>query len=117
MRSALDTFVAARASNRTAGSGVADEEPVELMMDANSVWEVGEAIEEMEAMAELRPRWIEEPISPDDVVGQGAIADALRSHGIAVASGEQCQNKVRWEPGLRSHLALTLNDTLTLTRS
>ena len=39
-------------------------------MDANSIWEVDEAVDEMEAMAHLKPRWIEEPICCDDVVGQ-----------------------------------------------
>ena len=45
----------------------------QLMMDANSVWGVNEAIEEMTALAEFRPYWIEEPTSPDDILGHAAI--------------------------------------------
>jgi L-fuconate dehydratase len=57
---------------------------------------VQQAIDEMRALAHLKPAWIEEPISPDDAVGQGVIAAALNEHvpSCAVASGEQCSNKV-----------------------
>ena len=65
-----------------------------LMTDANQVWEVGEAIERMRELAPFRPLWIEEPTSPDDVLGHKAIRDALRPHGIAVATGEMCQNRI-----------------------
>ena len=64
------------------------------MTDANQVWEVGEAIERMRELAPFRPLWIEEPTSPDDVLGHKAIRDALRPHGIAVATGEMCQNRI-----------------------
>src|SRR6185312_4363687 len=40
-----------------------------LMMDANQVWEVSEAIRHMKELAQFRPYWIEEPTSPDDVLG------------------------------------------------
>ena len=53
-----------------------------------------EAIEEMKALAHLRPTWIEEPLSPDDIYCQGRIAAALRPLGIVTALGEQCSNKV-----------------------
>lgn len=65
-----------------------------LMTDANQVWEVGEAIERMRELAPFRPLWIEEPTSPDDVLGHKAIRDALRPHAIAVATGEMCQNRI-----------------------
>lgn len=45
-----------------------------LMMDANSVWGVDEAIEQMGKLAKFKPYWIEEPTSPDDIVGHAAIA-------------------------------------------
>ena len=45
-----------------------------LMMDANQVWDVGEAIANMKRLAEFKPWWIEEPTSPDDVLGHAAIA-------------------------------------------
>ena len=50
-----------------------------LMMDANSVWGVDEAIANMEALAEFQPYWIEEPTSPDDILGHATIQRALVS--------------------------------------
>ncbi|WP_230769446.1 L-fuconate dehydratase [Sphingomonas sp. Leaf4] len=64
----------------------------DLMIDANQVWEVGEAIDWVNALAFARPRFIEEPTSPDDVEGHRAIR-----HGVApiqVATGEMCQNRI-----------------------
>ena len=63
-----------------------------LMMDANQVWDVGEAIAAMRELARFDPWWIEEPTSPDDVLGHAAIARAIAP--IGVATGEQCQNRV-----------------------
>jgi L-fuconate dehydratase len=63
-----------------------------LMMDANQVWDVGEAIENMERLAQFDLYWIEEPTSPDDVLGHAAIAKAVDP--IGVATGEHCQNRV-----------------------
>jgi L-galactonate dehydratase len=65
-----------------------------LMVDANQVWSVPEAIEHMKRLAEFRPWFIEEPTSPDDVLGHKAVRDALRPYGIGVATGEMCQNRV-----------------------
>jgi len=63
-----------------------------LMMDANQCWDVGEAINHMKRLARFDPWWIEEPTSPDDVLGHAAIARALEP--IGVATGEHCQNRV-----------------------
>lgn len=63
-----------------------------LMMDANQVWDVGEAIANMRVLAEFDPWWIEEPTSPDDVLGHAAIARAIAP--IGVATGEHAQNRV-----------------------
>ena len=63
-----------------------------LMMDANQRWDVGEAIAWMRKLARFDPWWIEEPTSPDDVLGHAAIARAIAP--IRVATGEQCQNRV-----------------------
>jgi L-fuconate dehydratase len=63
-----------------------------LMMDANQVWEVDQAIEHMQKLAEFKPWFIEEPTSPDDVLGHAAIAKAIAP--IKVATGEMCQNRV-----------------------
>jgi L-fuconate dehydratase len=63
-----------------------------LMMDANQVWDVDDAIANMRELARFDPWWIEEPTSPDDVLGHAAIARAIAP--IGVATGEQCQNRV-----------------------
>ncbi|MEW6635509.1 MAG: L-fuconate dehydratase [Actinomycetota bacterium] len=74
-----------------------------LMMDANQVWDVDEAIERMERLAEFDPWWIEEPTSPDDVLGHARIAEALAPHGIGVATGEHCQNRVLFKQLLQAN--------------
>ena len=65
-----------------------------LMVDANQVWEIDQAIGHMRHLAEFKPWWIEEPTSPDDVLGHATIAKALRPLGIGVATGENCSNRV-----------------------
>lgn len=65
-----------------------------LMIDANQRWDVGPAIAWTKALAASRPLWIEEPTSPDDVLGHAAIARALAPLGIGVATGEHCQNRI-----------------------
>lgn len=63
-----------------------------LMMDANQIWDVDEAIDWMQPLTKFDPWWIEEPTSPDDVLGHAKIAKALAP--IGVATGEACQNRV-----------------------
>ena len=63
-----------------------------LMMDANQRWDVGEAIAHMKELARFDPWWIEEPTSPDDVLGHATIRQAVAP--IGVATGEHCQNRV-----------------------
>jgi L-fuconate dehydratase len=63
-----------------------------LMTDANQVWDVPQAIEWMGHLKEFDPLWIEEPTSPDDVLGHAAIARAVAP--IGVATGEHCANRV-----------------------
>ena len=63
-----------------------------LMMDANQIWDVDEAIDWMKPLAQFDPWWIEEPTSPDDVLGHAKIAKAVAP--IGVATGEACQNRV-----------------------
>ncbi|XP_043835148.1 mitochondrial enolase superfamily member 1 isoform X1 [Dromiciops gliroides] len=65
-----------------------------LMVDANQRWDVPEAIEWMLKLAEFKPLWIEEPTSPDDILGHATISKALAPLGIGVATGEQCHNRV-----------------------
>jgi len=66
-----------------------------LMLDANQVWDVQEAIASMRELARFDPWWIEEPTSPDDVLGHAAIARAIAP--IGVATGEQCHNRVMFK--------------------
>ena len=73
-----------------------------LMTDANQVWEVGQAAAWMERLAPFRPLWIEEPTSPDDVLGHKAIREALKPFGIAVATGEMCQNRILFKQFLQA---------------
>jgi L-fuconate dehydratase len=65
---------------------------LKLMMDANQKWDVDEAIKNIHELARFNPWWIEEPTSPDDILGHKAIADAIKP--IKVATGEHCQNRV-----------------------
>lgn len=65
-----------------------------LMTDANQVWSVPEAIDYMKQLADFKPWFIEEPTSPDDVLGHKAVREALKPYGIGVATGEMCQNRV-----------------------
>jgi L-fuconate dehydratase len=65
-----------------------------LMIDANQNWDVNEAIARVNELARYRPWWIEEPTSPDDVLGHAAIAQGVRPAGVGVATGEHCANRV-----------------------
>ncbi len=65
-----------------------------LMVDANQVWDIDQAIAWMMELAEFRPWWIEEPTNPDDILGHARIARALEPYGIGVATGEHGQNRV-----------------------
>ncbi|MEU7934765.1 enolase C-terminal domain-like protein [Micromonospora echinofusca] len=68
-----------------------------LMMDANQVWDVDEAITNMAALAEVDPYWIEEPTHADDILGHARIARAvtgLTGGRCRVATGEVAANRV-----------------------
>jgi L-fuconate dehydratase len=67
-----------------------------LMIDANQVWEVDQAIEWVNKLAFAKPWFIEEPTSPDDVLGHAAIRRGIGSDtgGVKVATGEMCQNRI-----------------------
>ena len=66
-----------------------------LMMDANQIWDVDQAVTNMRRLAEFDPWWIEEPTSPDDVLGHAAIRQ--RIHPIGVATGEHAHNRVMFK--------------------
>jgi len=72
----------------------------ELMADANQVWDVPQAIEWIGQLERFRLRWIEEPTSPDDILGHAAIRRAVAP--IGVATGEHCANKVLFKQLLQA---------------
>jgi L-galactonate dehydratase len=71
-------------------------------MSGVKVWSVPEAIEWMNKLADFKPWFIEEPTSPDDVLGHAAIRKALKPLGIGVATGEMCQNRVMFKQFLQA---------------
>ena len=69
-------------------------EHAKLMLDANQIWGVDEAIAHMEELTEFNPIWIEEPTARDDVEGHLKIKNALKKYDIGVATGEQVPSPV-----------------------
>jgi L-fuconate dehydratase len=72
---------------------------IRLAVDANQVWEVDEAIRRIRALEPFDLAWVEEPTSPDDVLGHLAIANAV---DVPIATGEHCQNRVLFKQFLAS---------------
>ena len=66
-----------------------------LMMDANQVWDVPEAIAWIKELSKFDPLWIEEPTSPDDVLGHATIRKGVAP--VGVATGEHCHNRVMFK--------------------
>jgi L-fuconate dehydratase len=66
-----------------------------IMIDANQVWEVDQAIDWVGKLAFAKPLFIEEPTSPDDVLGHKAIREGVAP--IKVATGEMCQNRIMFK--------------------
>ncbi|MGR3343478.1 MAG: enolase C-terminal domain-like protein, partial [Paracoccaceae bacterium] len=66
-----------------------------LMMDANQVWGVEEAIRNTQVLARFDPWWMEEPTSPDDILGHARIAREVAP--VKVATGEHCHNAVMFK--------------------
>ncbi|MDX3549319.1 L-fuconate dehydratase [Streptomyces europaeiscabiei] len=75
---------------RTARAAVGDG--VRIAIDANQRWNVDEAIEWTNALAEFDPYWIEEPTSPDDILGHATVRRAVAP--VKVATGEHVQNRI-----------------------
>ena len=71
-----------------------------LMMDANQVWDVDQAINCIRELSVFRPHWIEEPTSPDDVLGHATIARSIAP--IGVATGEHCHSRVMFKQLLQA---------------
>ena len=66
-----------------------------LMMDANQVWGVEEAILNTRALAKFDPWWMEEPTSPDDILGHARIA--REAAPVKIATGEHCHNAIMFK--------------------
>ncbi|WP_127358329.1 enolase C-terminal domain-like protein [Actinacidiphila soli] len=75
-----------RAARAAVGPGI------RVAIDANQRWNVDEAVEWTQALAEFEPYWIEEPTSPDDILGHAAIRKAVAP--VKVATGEHVQNRI-----------------------
>src|SRR5436190_5917970 len=71
-----------------------------LAMDANQRWSIGEAIDWVGRLAEFQPYWIEEPTSPDDILGHARIARAVDP--IRVATGEHVHNRIMFKQLLQA---------------
>ncbi len=63
-----------------------------LMVDANQVWDVDEAIRHVAELAPFDLWWVEEPTSPDDILGHARIGEAVRP--VRIATGEHCHNRI-----------------------
>jgi len=68
---------------------------VKIMVDANQVWEVDEAVQWVNSLADMQLWFIEEPTSPDDILGHRAIKSQIAP--VLVATGEQCHNRVMFK--------------------
>jgi len=71
-----------------------------LMVDANQKWGVLEAIERTRQLAELKPYWMEEPTSPDDILGHARIRREVPQ--VRIATGEHCHNRVMFKQFLQA---------------
>ncbi|RBM12143.1 enolase C-terminal domain-like protein [Streptomyces sp. PT12] len=79
---------------------------IRIAVDANQRWDVADAIRWVEALRPYDLAWVEEPTSPDDVVGHAAIAEAIAP--IPVATGEHAQNRVVFKQLLQTRGASVL---------
>ncbi|MFD6176827.1 MULTISPECIES: enolase C-terminal domain-like protein [unclassified Isoptericola] len=96
--------VGARLEDDVRRLGIAREElgpDLTLMIDANQVWDVPEAIEWVRALQRFDPLWIEEPTSPDDVLGHAAVRAGVAP--VRVATGEHCHNRVMFKQLFQAH--------------
>ena len=73
---------------------------IKLAVDANQVWDVNEAIEWIKALGDVNLHWVEEPTSPDDILGHATIARAIAP--IRVATGEHVHNRIMFKQFLQS---------------
>ncbi len=74
---------------------------VRIAVDANQRWDVGAAVEWVRALAPYDLAWVEEPTSPDDVLGHAAVARGIAP--VPVATGEHMANRVMFKQFLQAH--------------
>ena len=75
-------------------------EDIAIAVDANQRWDVGSAIKWIRALAPCRPAWVEEPTSPDDVLGHAAIRAAVAP--VPISTGEHTHNRVMFKQLLQA---------------
>lgn len=73
---------------------------ITLAIDANQVWDVPDAIAWIKGLEDDNIHWVEEPTSPDDILGHKAIQDAIAP--IKVATGEHVHNRIMVKQLLQS---------------
>lgn len=71
-----------------------------IAIDANQRWDVAEAVRWISALAPYRPHWVEEPTSPDDILGHASIAKQVAP--IPIATGEHVANRVIFKQMLQA---------------
>jgi L-fuconate dehydratase len=71
-----------------------------LMTDANQVWEIDQAIDWVNALKTVDPYWIEEPVSPDDILGHARVRRSVKP--VRVATGEHCHNRIMFKQFLQA---------------
>ncbi|GAA6022526.1 hypothetical protein JCM10207_006575 [Rhodosporidiobolus poonsookiae] len=73
-----------------------------LMIDANQVWDVPQAVEYVKELAPYKPWFIEEPTAPDDILGHATIRKQLKPYGVGVATGEHAHNRMTFKQLLQA---------------
>jgi len=73
---------------------------VRMACDANQVWDVNEAIKWIKAISHVNLFWVEEPTSPDDILGHATIAKAIAP--TRVATGEHVHNRIMFKQMLQA---------------
>src|SRR4051812_27144545 len=87
-------------ARRPGNARAAGGPPIPTAGDANQRWDVGDAVRWIRALEPYEPWWVEEPTSPDDVLGHAAIRRAVRP--VRIATGEHVQNRVMFKQLLQA---------------
>jgi L-fuconate dehydratase len=86
---AADDVRRCRLARETVGPGIA------IAIDANQRWDVPDAIAWLQQLIAFDIAWIEEPTSPDDILGHAAIRRAVAP--MPVSTGEHTHNRVMFK--------------------